>query len=452
MVTAMAPEPRDPSDARAPEPRGPDDDDDEPGWVGLLVSAGGAVGMNQMRLRWKLRRWVRRRREDRNRVVAKAVHLGYQHRVCGHCTAVNDRGETTCSRCGRPLAARSVEMARRLGLWVPNGTMTTLLALAMVAVFVAMMIAQASGMQFELPPWLLIAHGANLPGSSEPVRDLTSLLVHGGLFHVVIAAFTVAMVGGLLEREVGPPLVIPIFLVTGGFGAAASDWLGREGLGVGAAAGVVGLIGAGAIIGQRAGIRRGITYRNELLSVGVLVVGFGFFVDTDYRALVPAAALGVVIGWLLPRTAIAARPWLTRLIGAAGALALIAIAVVSIGQMVTSPATGRRPLDLEPGYQPLPYAARFEPWSRDPGDPDDVAMQYVACEAVARDAAAGIALFDDVEGARATCARLDALRRECPAIEAAPAPYEDDPMRQYRLLDCKTVREIDKMLATDMPR
>ena len=271
------------ADGKDPGPRG-HEDEDEPGWVSTLVSVGGALGMNRTRLRWKLRRFVRERRGHRS-----------------------------------PM----------------TGVSTTLLALAMLVVFVAMAAAQSGGTSFELYPWVMVAHGANLPGASEPVRDLTSLFVHDGVFHALLGMFTVAMVGGLLERELSWSLVIPVFLVAGGAGAAASDALGRDGLGAGAAAGVCGLIGAGAMIGQRMGTRRGLTYRNELLSVGVLVVGFGLFVGTDYLAVVPAAATGALLAWALPRAAFDEQPWLARAVGVAGIGALAAVVVVAAGAKLT---------------------------------------------------------------------------------------------------------------------
>jgi membrane associated rhomboid family serine protease len=326
------------------EPGRPDEDEDEPGWVSALVSVAGAIGMNRVRVRWKLRRWLRRRRETGNRVSSAVSHVRYQHRVCGHCTAVNDRAEATCQRCGRPLDVRAVELVQRVGLPVPRGTPTTLLAASLLAVFVASVIAQSLGTAFEIDSWSLADHGANLPGTDEPLRALTSLLVHAGVFHLLLGMFTVAMVGGLLERELGPALVIPVFLVSGAAGALASDWLGRDGLGVGAAAGVAGLIGAGAVIGQRAGTRRGLTYRNELLSVGVLVIGFGLFVKTDYRAILPAAAVGAVCGRFLTRDLLDGRPWASRLIGLAGAAALVALAVIAAGAMLPA----RDPSTLAP--------------------------------------------------------------------------------------------------------
>ena len=284
MVGAMA---ADPSDPTSPGARGPNDDEDEPAWVTRLVAVAGRLGANRTRVRWKLRRWVRGRRAERS--------------------------------------------------WVPRGTASALVAVAMGVVFVAAAIAQPGGTVLELGRWTLATHGGNLPGSHEPVRDLTSLLVHGGLFQLVMAMFTVAMAGGLLERELGGALIIPVFLLGGGAGAGISDWLGRDDLGLGAAAGVIALIGAGAVIGQRAGTRRGLTYRNELLSVGVLVVGFGLFVDTDYRAMVPAALVGAGLGWLVPRAAIAARPWLTRTIALAGLAALIAVVVIAAVPLLAGP-------------------------------------------------------------------------------------------------------------------
>jgi membrane associated rhomboid family serine protease len=453
-----------PSDPGAPRP---DDDDDEPRWVTTLVSAAGALGFNRVRLRWKLRAWIRRRRADRNRVAQKVTAVRYQHRVCNHCGALNDRGDSTCQRCHQTLSLRAVEIARRVGVPIPRGTPTTLLAAALLAVFVAAVIAQTAGTALELDPRALIVHGANYPGSADPVRDLTSLLVHGGAFHLLIGMFTLVMVGGLLERELSPALVIWVFLISGGGGAAASDAFGRDGLGLGAAGGVLGLIGAGAMIGQRAGTRRGRTYRNELLSVGVLVVGFGLFGHQDHAALIPALLIGALLGWLLPRLALDERFWLARVVGAVGVAGLIALTTVAAAGWLPVPARYARaglmivdgnlvevPDDV-PDRDP-PYADRYMAWSRDPGDADDVATSYVVCEALTRQDGEVIDMFGGPATARAICGRRDALRQACVDIEATLAGVTDqrarDLWRPALTQDCTTVREIDAMLARDPVR
>lgn len=434
------------ADGKDPGQRGRDDDD-EPGWVTTLVSVAGALGMNKVRVRWKLRRFVRSQRADRQSLANKVAQVRYEHRVCPHCTAVNDKGEGTCTRCGRALSARPVEIAQRLGVWVPRGTTTALLAVTMLAIFIASLVAQSGGTAFELRPWTLVTHGANLRGTGEPVRDLTSLLVHGGVFHLLIGMFTAAMVGSLLEKELGWALLIPVFLVTGAAGAAASDVLGREGLGLGAAAGVCGLIGCGAVIGQRAGTRRGITYRNELLSVGILVVGFGLFVQTDYRALVPAALAGAVLGYALPRDAIQDRRWLNRAIGVAGIAGLVAVAVVGAGERLPSPSS----VPGVPFYAlgDDHYMARYAGYSGD-ADGDDVATAFIMCEAVARVDHELMGMFGGEAAAVARCGGVAEERARCAdlgqAVAAEPEALRDE-LRANLAIRCRTLARIDQMRA-----
>ncbi len=315
----------------------PDHDPDEPGWVSALVSVAGGLGFNRVRLRWKLRAWHRRRREVGNRVERKVAAVRYQHRVCGHCTAVNDRDDKRCHRCGRDLDARPVEVARRLGLPVPSRSMTSLLAIAILVVFVASVLAQPGGSAMMIDADVLVRHGANLPGTGEPERALTSVLVHDGVFHALLGLFAIAVVGSMVERELGGALLAPVFLASGAVGALASDLLGRDGLGMGAAGGLVGLIAAGAVIGHRAGHRRGVTYRNEMLSMAVLVAGFGLFVTTDYRALIPAFLVGGALGRFVPRAALDARPWAARAIALVSVIVVVAITVVAATPLVADP-------------------------------------------------------------------------------------------------------------------
>jgi hypothetical protein len=150
---------------------------------------------------------------------------------------------------------------------------------------------------------------------------------------------------------------------------------------------VIGMIGAGAMIGHRAGTRRGLTYRNELLSVGVLVVGFGLFGHQDHAALIPALLIGALLGWLLPRLALDERFWLARVIGVVGVAGLIALTTVAAAGWLPVPAryasAGLMVVDgnlVEVPARCLTSSRRMPSGtcrSRDPGDADDVATSYV---------------------------------------------------------------------------
>lgn len=250
---------------------------DHPRWIEIVARVAGAIGMNRTRVRWRLLRWV-----------------------------------------DRPDAGR----------WrgLTTGVLVVAAAVVLVRLLAAVRFHGAS--LLDLPPELLIAHGANLPDHGPGLREATSLFVHADLFHGLLGLAGLAMAGSMLEDRYRS-LVAPIFLATGVLGACASDLLGRDQLGVGAAAGVMGLLGLGMASGHLDRTPRGRTHRNELAGLAVFVAGFGLFVDTDYRALLVAALAGAALAHVLPHPTVHAHPRLVRALGITGSLAALTLATLA---------------------------------------------------------------------------------------------------------------------------
>ena len=296
----------------ADEPR----DDDYPGWIETVTSTLGAVGFNKVRVRWKLRAWINRRRATR-----------------GH-------------------TAQAVKATARTGLRTPVGT-TNLIALAIVVVFVRTAIATGKAAPMDISMRVLIEHGAQLFGvGAEWWRAATSMVLHAGLFHLGFNLLSLYVAGPMLEEHYGKWMLPPIFVATGLAGSFLSSSMHDVGIGVGASGGVMGIVGCLAGIGQRIameGKRRGATIRNEMLIWSLFVTFFGFVVGADHWAHLGGFVAGAALGFALRPAQIYGKKAAIAL-GAAGLLALSATVWAALVPLTADrpEAHAWDPLDFEP--------------------------------------------------------------------------------------------------------
>lgn len=311
------------------EPAKPDDEEFPP-WIDRVAGWAAAIGMNRIRVRWKLQRWHNQRRLARNAREQRALHVGYQHKVCPKCTAVNDRNDTVCSRCGEALHSRPRELLGRLGLRGPVvSSMSTLIALLLLAVYVRTVIASGGRGGFTIPIDVLIIHGGNLPAgvlSDEWWRFATSVFLHAGIWHIGFNLLSLAMVGPIVEEHYGKWTTLFLFMVTGIAASYGSMQLGLDGVGIGASGAICGLIGVVAAAGQRAGTPRGRHMRNDMLKWLAYVLIFGYFIGADNRAHAVGFLSGAALGLAVP-SAWMVEPWPRRIGVALGVAALAAAAV-----------------------------------------------------------------------------------------------------------------------------
>jgi rhomboid protease GluP len=291
-------------DSKDPGPKRDDDD-----WIERAVAIAGHLGFNRMRMRWKLIRWQERRRRGARQREQVIRHITYAHKTCPECSAVQDRDERICTGCGAKLGRRGLQVLERIGLAVPVAiSMSTLLALAFLAGYAREWIASGGGLSGPGGA-LLVELGGLWPPlmASEPWRLVTPMFLHAGLLHLAFNVLSLATVGPRVEELFGRATMLGLFIATGALANLATLPLGSLAVGIGASGGVMGLIGAVAAAGHRAGTTRGRELRDAMLKWSAYIFLFGFFVGADNWAHLFGALAGVAFG-------LAVRPetWLRR--------------------------------------------------------------------------------------------------------------------------------------------
>lgn len=283
-----------------PEPR-PERRPDDDAWIEKVVGVAGALGFNQMRVRWKLIRWQESRRKARRWREQRMTHIRYEHKTCSECGAVQDRAEAVCTRCGAKLTGRGIQVLQRIGLSMPKAlSMSTVLALALLGVYFRVWIAAGGGLG-SAPGWLFVEFGGHVPQLSarEPWRLVTAIFLHAGLWHLGFNLLAIATIGPRIEEVYGRFTMLMVFVVTATLANVGSELMGLYGVGVGASGGVMGLIGATAGYGQRLGTSGGRALRNDMLKWSAYTFVFGFWIQADNWAhafgLVTGAAFGYAV-------------------------------------------------------------------------------------------------------------------------------------------------------------
>jgi rhomboid protease GluP len=214
---------------------------------------------------------------------------------------------------------------------LPEAPITSAFLVANLAVYAAMVL--ASGHLFGFDNSTLITAGANVAGIPHAVsswRWLTAAFIHVNLLHIGMNMWVLMQIGVLSERAIGGGVLAAAYVLTGVFGNLAStvmaDLRHRPMTSAGASGAIMGLIGIAAVFAWRGGQKA--LARSLLMNVGfVLVLGIGL--NLDNAAHVGGFVLGALIGLLRARWPRPLPRWLdVTLIGAAGALSLIAFALV----------------------------------------------------------------------------------------------------------------------------
>src|SRR5882672_8054921 len=208
----------------APEP-------DPDAWIEKLVGAAKALGMNPVRVRWKLIRWQEARRRAQRRREQWVTHVRYQHKTCPECGHVQDRDEKVCTACGAALTGRGIQVLQRIGLTAPALlSMSTLLALVILGVYLRVWIAAGGGLgspRFEV----LRAFGGHWSTGTadEPWRLVTAIFLHAGLWHLGFNLLAIASIGPRIEALYGRLTMLMLFVVTGALANLGSDLMGLSG-------------------------------------------------------------------------------------------------------------------------------------------------------------------------------------------------------------------------------
>lgn len=272
--------------------------------VETLVALAGTLGMNRMRVRWKLLQWRKSLASWQEHKEAQLQHAAYGHAVCPQCGQVQDRSERVCRNCGVRLGGRPGQLLRRLGLVVPTAlSVSTLLGMLLSLCYLRLMLARPGSGFFSVPSEDLVYLGAYfLPAirAGELWRHATAMFLHIGLLHLAFNMLALAQIGPSIEDTFGRARMLLIFLLTGIVGFVACQVWAMPAVSAGASGAVMGLCGAAAGWGQRDGTRAGKTVRNQMLTWAAYTMLFGALVHANNIAHAGGFASGAFFGFLMP--------------------------------------------------------------------------------------------------------------------------------------------------------
>lgn len=107
-----------------------------------------------------------------------------------------------------------------------------------VAVFLVQLITAAVGIEFT--SFFALQRGDLF---ARPFTLLTSMFLHGGLFHIFINMFVLFMFGSLLEQKIGTRRFLYVYFISGLLAAAVSSFIYSQAVGAsGAIMGVLGVV------------------------------------------------------------------------------------------------------------------------------------------------------------------------------------------------------------------
>lgn len=237
-------------------------------------------GTSEQQLRWKQHL---RERERENRSAGRknaARHVTYRHKNCDACGRLVDRDATECPYCEAKLASWQSTVGRRaLDTFLPgSGALTSLLLMANGGLYLAMVL--MTGNVMDQTAGDLAIMGANFGPLLlvEWWRLVTYAFLHGGLMHIAFNLYALAVIGPLVEEHYGSARAWIIYFGSAVAGGLASHLYNPIGVSVGASGALMGLMGAGVIVGHLSGTARGRYMRDQLFRWFVFTALFGLMV------------------------------------------------------------------------------------------------------------------------------------------------------------------------------
>lgn len=134
----------------------------------------------------------------------------------------------------------------------------------------------------------------------EPWRMITAIFVHSGssVFHILFNAYSLYILGTLVERLIGSGRFLVLFFLSGFGGSVAVLFLSPSAAVVGASGAIFGLFGALFVIQRSFG-----GANPQLLIVLGLNLVLGFVVPgISWQAHIGGLAAGALVAWILVRT------------------------------------------------------------------------------------------------------------------------------------------------------
>lgn len=170
---------------------------------------------------------------------------------------------------------------------------------------------------------LLYAGVYSQPANFEPWRLLTTALVHGSIFHVLLNMYTLYIFGQFLEHLLGRGRYVALYLLSALAGSLGVLFLADPFTAVvGASGAIFGLMGAFLVIQRRLGGNA----RQLLILIGInLVIGFIPGLNIAWQAHVGGIIGGAIVGLIFVQTRnLRQKSLQVLLLGAFGAVLVLA--------------------------------------------------------------------------------------------------------------------------------
>ena len=312
------------SDRDEQKPSDKDDDEIDVEW---LVNVAGLLGMNRIRVRWKLlslaRKWSALGRDG-----SPATSRRFRHQKCWSCQQIRDLDETRCGNCGSRLGSKPAAFMRSLGFVVPPSlAVSSLLFTLNLAVYLRVWLVDGTSL-FSLSQEALHACGAHGSyGFLEPSnlwRLGAAMFLHFNLLHLAMNLISLMQVGPSVEDLLGRGEMLLAYLVTGLVGNFVSELRPTPFIGAGASGAVMGLVGLAAGLGHAAHSIDGRAVRDRMLRWGAYTLLFGLMVGADNLAHAGGFISGGLWGLLRAKAAVfRGAPPSHPALGAVGALLLL---------------------------------------------------------------------------------------------------------------------------------
>ncbi len=270
-------------------------------WIDWVTEAAGVLGMNKVKIRWKLMSWRDSWGQSKQRAANTVEQVQYRHKVCPHCGTLQDESHKTCLNCGKLLLPHWLEVLKRVGIGLPQiQSVSSLLSLVMIVIYLRMVMVQGPSGVLAFDADTLIRFGAHwreATAQGQFWRIATAIFLHGGLMHIAFNLFALMQIGPIVEQIFGRGRMLFLFMVTGIVGNIASE-MTMNVLAIGASGAIMGLIGVAAGWGQRDGTRMGLGVRDQMVKWLIYTVVFGFMVHADNAAHIGGFVSGALFGYL----------------------------------------------------------------------------------------------------------------------------------------------------------
>jgi rhomboid protease GluP len=315
---------------------------DEYEWIETVARLGKAIGLNPVRLRWKLRAWQDRQKGRGRQVAGKAQAVRREHKTCPVCNGINAAEDKTCAHCGARLRSRAGELVSRFFRQFGFGLgFETLLAGAFILAYLLVITGGSDSSLWDLASRDLVRAGGNyhsdqpapwglIPWRLRPTMEMqywrlwTYAFLHGSLWHLAFNTYALMWISPRVREVFGPNKALVVYVITGVVaGAASLAWAvlgGHDMVSIGASGALCGLIGLMMVWGHLDRTMVGVRMRNGMARWVLYIVLFGFLVGADHAAhiggLVAGGLLAAIIAPNLRRGD--ATPW--RVAGTVAAL------------------------------------------------------------------------------------------------------------------------------------